>query len=659
MHLSFWDWLIIAAYIAFSLAVGIFYARRASRSSEEYYLAGRSLPWWILGTSMVATTFAADTPLAITEYLREDGIWKNWFWWSWLLSGLLGVFLFSRLWRRARVLTDNELLELRYSGKPAAFLRGYKAIHFGVVFNLIVMGWVMESMSSVLAVTLEVKKDHALIALAAIALVYCLLSGYWGVVVTDLVQFVIAMAGAIILAILAVHHTGGMAALLERLDQAKTERAVVVEQIEEALRLPGPDPAASVAALEARLREIPPVTDVTLSFLPRPPQGDVSWSEFLLSPFAYCIILLLFMPWNSHQSDGGGGYIIQRMSSAKNEKHALMGTLWYSLAQYALRVWPWVIVAMVSLVLYPDLADFKDVADNSVGDKAGYPLVMKQVLGPGLIGLLVVSFLAAFMSTIDTHLNWGSSYLVNDFYRRFLRKDGSFPSRDSAERHYVLVGRIATVLLMVAAAFLSTQMNSISKAWNFVWGMSAGVGLVLILRWFWWRINAWSEIVALAVSFLTTLFLQVLAWRQTVEGGGSYVLFESEPVLFGLLLPFHLQLLVIIPVSAVSWLLVTWSTAPVSHARLQMFYDRVQPGGWWGSIDRSRSTLEPVSRGILGNYLAGLAFIYGCTFSIGCFVFLRWVPGILLALVAFAGWIWIWKRCIQPMPDSPSNSSPS
>ena len=641
MSLSVFDWSIIIVYLLFSLGVGVYYAKRASKNAEEYYLAGRTLPWWVLGTSMVATTFAADTPLAITEYLRVDGIWKNWFWWNWLLSGLLGVFLFSRLWRRLGVLTDNKVLELRYSGKPAAFLRCYKAIHFGIIFNLIVMGWVLESMSSVLAVTVGLEKDTAMWSLVGIALVYSLMSGFWGVVVTDVVQFGIAMIGAIVLAVLAVNHVGGMGALLDKLDVAAKERVPLIEQME-ALKASGVDLATNpeaIAVTEA-LREIPPASAETLSLFPSPPKGDVSWNDYLNSPFLYVLILIVFMPWNHHGTDGSG-YIIQRMMSAKDERHALLGTLWYNLANYAIRVWPWIVVAMASLVMFPNLDGFKDVAGNSLGDKAGYPLVMQEVLGSGLKGLLIVSFLAAFMSTIDTHLNWGSSYLVNDVYRRFMVRDGS-------EKHYVAIGRYITVALMLVAAVLSTQMESVSKAWDFVWAMGAGIGLVLILRWFWWRINAWSEITALATSFILTTAFQVVAYVQAqADPNVTYKLFETMPVFNGITWPFHLQLLVIVIFSLAIWLGVTFLTPPEPAEKLRSFYKRVQPGGYWGDYKDESDTMEPVSRRLLPNFVGGLLFIYGATFGIGYFILLMPVTGVICSLLSIGGFVMIWMNCLR------------
>ncbi len=609
MELQLIDWTIILIYILFSLGIGIFFTKRAGASTEEYFLSGRSLPWWVVGTSMVATTFAADTPLAITEFVRQDGIWKNWFWWNILLSGLLATFLFSRLWRRAKVLTDNELLELRYTGKPAAFLRAFKAGYFALLYNFIVMGWVINAMASVAAVMLNVDRWTAVWGCVMIALLYALLSGFWGVVITDFVQFGIAMLGSILLAIVAVNAVGGMDTVLAKIN------------------------AMSAAGV---------LSDGTLKFIPPLPEANIVTRSFWESPFSKFLIFLTVMWWSHHNTDGGG-YIIQRMSAAKDERNALLATLWFNLSNYAFRVWPWVVVALVSIVAFPDASGWE------LGDKVGYPLVMQKFLGPGLRGLLVVSFLAAFMSTIDTHLNWGASYLINDVYKRFIRKDSSFTHPDQAQKHYVLVSRIITVFLMLFAALVAIKMQSISRAWEFIFAMGAGIGLVLILRWFWWRINAWTEISALLTSLTLTVLLEVIAAYQTLQAGETYTLFGKAPVLFGLPLQIHHKLLIIVPISVLTWLIVTKLTRPEPKEVLMAFYERVQPGGWWGPvIGDFKVTKMPVSKGFVQNWLAGILMIYGATFSIGQFVFGHNDYGIGLALVAAAGFLWVWKFTLNP-----------
>ena len=560
IQLHWIDWSIIVGYIIFSLGVGIYFSKKAASSTEEYFLSGRSLPWWVVGTSMVATTFAADTPLAITEFVRGPGIWQNWFWWNLLMGSLLGVFLFSRLWRRAEVLTDNELLEIRYSGKPAAFLRAFKAGYFSILYNFIVMGWVINAMASVVSVMLNMDKWQAVWICVIIALVYAILSGFWGVVVTDLVQFCIAMFGSISLAIIALNYVGGMETLLQKLSYLSGTGAV---------------------------------DDSTLKFIPPIPPDSINSTSFWESPFSKFLIFTTIMWWSHHGTDGGG-YIIQRMSSAKNERHALLATLWYNLAHYALRVWPWIIVAVVSIVMFPQIPE----AYSELGVKAGYPLVMNTLLRPGLNGILIVSFLAAFMSTIDTHLNWGASYLINDIYKRFYKPN-------ETERHYVVVGKIITVLLMLLAAFTALKMQSISKAWEFIFSMGAGIGLALILRWFWWRVNAWSEITALATSIIITISLEFIAFYQTITAGEVYSLFGTEPILFGISLQVHHKLLIIVPTAVISWLTVTFLTEPEPIDQLQKFYARVQPGGWWGPVTFNfKHTLKPVSNGFFIQWIA-------------------------------------------------------
>ena len=597
------DWSIIVAYIGFSLSVGIYFSKRAASNTEEYFLSGRSLPWWVVGTSMVATTFAADTPLAITEFVRGPGIWQNWFWWNLLMGSLLGVFLFSRLWRRAEVLTDNELLEIRYSGKPAAFLRAFKAGYFSILYNFIVMGWVINAMASVVSVMLNMDKWTAVWLCVFIALVYAILSGFWGVVVTDLVQFCIAMFGSI--AIIALDHVGGMDNLLLKLSQLMGSDAV---------------------------------NENTLKFIPPVPDAAYNTSTFWESPFSKFLIFITVMWWSHHGTDGGG-YIIQRMSSAKNERHALLATLWFNLAHYALRVWPWIIVAVVSIVMFPMIP----ASYSELGVKAGYPLVMNSLLGPGLKGILIVSFLAAFMSTIDTHLNWGASYLINDVYKRFFKPNES-------EKHYVFIGKIITVVLMILAAFTALKMQSISKAWEFIFSMGAGIGLVLILRWFWWRINAWSEITALATSIIITITLELIAWSQTISAGETYSLFGAAPVLFGITLQVHHKLMIIVPCAIIAWVSVTFMTRPEPSDQLKIFYERVQPGGWWAPITKDfKHTVQPVSKGIIVQWIAGIMMIYGFTFGIGNLIFNNFSNAVLLIGCAFIGSYLIWNRSISKL----------
>ena len=649
MALSFLDWSIIVAYIAFSMGVGIFFYKRAAGSTSEYFMAGRTLPWWVVGTSMVATTFAADTPLAVTEFVRGPGIWQNWFWWNQLLAGLLGVFLFSRLWRRAEVLTDNELIEIRYSGKPAAGLRLFKVGFFAIMYNFIVMGWVINAMASIAAVMLDVDKWAAVWICVAIAVIYSLLSGFWGVVITDLVQFVIAMFGSIALAIIAVNYAGGMDVILEKLRHFTGAHASIeanIQQVTSQLAvatdsLRSAELSSSLDGLKQQLSQTPIVNENTLSFIPPVPEAGFFTVAFWETPFSQFLVYMTILWWSMYNTDGGG-YIIQRMGSAKDERHALAATLWYQTAHYALRVWPWIVVALASIVMFTDLSA------HELGTKAAYPLVMRELLGSGMRGILVVSFLAAFMSTIDTHLNWAASYIINDVYKRFLKPESAFTNHETAQRHYVVISKITTVVLMIVAAYIAMQMQSIEKAWKFMAAMGAGIGLVIILRWFWWRINAWSEITALSVSLLMAIVFEIVAYVQTIGTGLEYELFGPDPVFFGITMKFHLKLLIIVPVSIISWVTVTFLTKPESEETLVNFYQRVQPGGWWSPIQsKITQTLQPVSKGFFGNWVAGVAMIWGLTFAIGHMVFGNWGIGIGLVVIALAGFAWMWKYTIS------------
>ena len=587
MILTGLDWAIIVAYVIFALGVGVWFSRRASESTSEYFLSGRTLPWWVLGTSMVATTFAADTPLAITEFVRSAGIWRNWFWWNVAFAGILAAFLFAPLWRRAEVLTDQELIEVRYSGKPAAFLRAFKALYFSILYNCIVMSWVIAGMTTIVAVLMKVDQTAAVAICIAIALVYSVTSGFWGVVVTDVVQFFIAMGGSIILAIAAVRHpdVGGISGLLDKLKVVQSE-------------------------------SLPHLMD----FFPSPPGSD---EAFLGSAFFKFVIFITMVWWASQNADGGG-YIIQRMSAAKDEKHALLSSLWFNVCHYAIRTWPWVVVGLCSLVLFPTMPE----AVAKFGHKAGYPLVIAKVLGPGLRGLLVVSFLAAFMSTIDTHLNWGASYLVNDVYKRFI-------APDKKERHYVVVSKICVVLLMILAGISSLYVKSISGLWEFCWAMGSGLGMVLILRWFWWRINAYSEITALATSLMVTVVLKILAaYCPTMT-------FLGFPI--GAI-PIHIKLLLVVSISAISWLSVTFLTDPEPEQTLKTFCVRVNPGGFWGEYQQKDHPKRAIlNTRAIGNWLCGVAFVYGMTFGIGYTIFGQYGNAAKVFGIAFVAFAFIYS----------------
>jgi SSS family transporter len=572
------DWVIVVGYCALSIAIGFVLARRAKGSIRDFFLSGSTLPWWVIGTSMIATTFAADTPLTVTEFVRGKGIWGNWFIWAFGLMHLLAVVLFSRFWRRLGVVTDQELIEIRYSGLPARILRLVKAGYLATLYNFIVMGWVINAMATILKITTGTTFMTSVLVCVGVAAIYSVLSGFWGVVATDLIQFLLAMGASVVLAVFAVDEAGGMRAIVEG---AGPER---------------------------------------LAFLPTPPDAPFFSAEYWTSPFGMVLGYLVFLWWASHNADGGG-MIIQRMLAAKNEGHARAGTLWFALGHYAIRFWPWVIVAAASLVLIPEAAT----------DKAVYPMMVNRLMPVGLKGLMIAAFFAAFMSTIDTHVNWGASYLVNDVYKRFLRP------RESA-RHYVAVSRIVVLALTALGALLAFHIGRIETAWFLVASMGAGVGLILILRWFWWRINAWSELTALVMSVVLGL------------------VFHFADVLPGAWKPLRIGLIAFISVTMA--LIGTFATSPVPKETLREFYRRARPGGFWGPVVGEGAAGVRWGR-VLLEYLAALMLVFGATFGIGCVVFLEPVTGaVLLGLAALGGAFLTlaWRgeaRATAPSPGTP------
>jgi solute:Na+ symporter, SSS family len=577
MQLTLMDWLAVAAYFLLNIFIGLYYRKRATASTEDYFIGGRKVAWWLAGTSMVATTFAADTPLAVTGLVAKHGIAGNWLWWNMLMSGMLTVFFYARLWRRAGVLTEVEFAEIRYSGRPAAFLRGFRALYLGLPINLIVMGWVNKAMITILILIFGVTKIQALLIVFGIMLLTAMistLSGLWGVLVTDLFQFVLKMGMMILLACLAVKAVGGMSGLetkLQNLDKLKGGNGSI------------------------------------LSFVP-----DVGSAWMPMITFVVYLAVQWWATWYPGAEPGGGGYIVQRILSAKNEKHSLLATLWFNIAHYAVRPWPWILTALCSLVLYPTLAD----ADKEAGfimvilDPAIFPVALR--------GLMIAAFAAAYMSTIGTQLNWGASYLINDFYRRF-----QSPGR--SERHYVFASQITTVLIMLLSCVVAWFQDSIADSWLFLIGISAGTGSVLILRWFWWRINAWSEVFAMAASFVVSLTLQV-----------CFKMKKDDPWL----------IIITVLCSTVIWLAATFLTAPEKNDALLAFYRRVRPGAFlWGPIARQAPDI-PIQRDGLYNlldWICGCGLVYATLFGVGKIIFGQWLTGVeFLALALIAGWIIYW-----------------
>jgi len=575
MRLTAVDWTIVALYFALNLGIGLYYRARAGKTVGEYFLSGRNVPWWLAGTSMVATTFAADTPLAVTGMVARNGIAGNWLWWCFVASGMLTVFFYARLWRRAGVMTDIEFSEIRYSGPPAAFLRGFRALYLGIPINCIILGWVNLAMVKILELIFGVTKIEALamvIGLIAVTSLISTLSGLWGVLVTDLVQFVIKMGMVIVLAVVAVDAVGGMAAM-------KAKLALV--------------DAARGAAGGGR--------GSVLSFLP-----DVGSAWMPLLTFLVYISLNWWATWYPGAEPGGGGYVAQRMLSAKDERHSLLATLWFNVAHYAIRPWPWILVGLASLILYPGLAD----------PETGYIRVMIDHLPPSLRGLMVAAFAAAYMSTIATQLNWGASYLVNDFYRRFVR-------RAETEGHYVTASRWATVLLTVISIIVTFYMESIAGAWKLLIVTGAGTGGVLLLRWYWWRINAWSEIAAMLCAFVVSVLLQ------TTMGLDS-----DAPRDFAWIM------IVTVAITTAVWLAVTFLTRPESRETLVAFYRRTRPSrAGWRPIADLAPDVQPSRDGLsnLLDWVAGCVLIYGVLFGVGKLLLQETGLGLLLLGLGLAG----------------------
>jgi solute:Na+ symporter, SSS family len=542
MTLTPLDWFIIAIYFAVSAAVGIGFSARGGRSVNDYFLTGRSLPWWLAGTSMVATTFAADTPLAVAGLVARNGIAGNWIWWSAAIGSMLTVFFFARLWRRAGILTDVEFAELRYAGRPAAILRGFRALYLGLPINCVIMGWVNLAMAKILSVTLGWDELTAVLISLAITGIYSALSGLWGVVVTDFLQFTFAMLGTTALAWFALQlpEIGGLSGLVARV------------------------PAGTLEFVPLRTSGL--AAGATLVALP------------LASFFTY-VAVQWWASWYPGQEPGGGGYIAQRMMSAKDERHSLYATLWFTIGHYCVRPWPWIIVGLVSMVLYPTITD----------KEAGYAMVIRDHLPPGWRGLLLGAFFAAYMSTISSQLNWGTSYIVNDFYRRFLKRDGT-------ERHYVWISRVTTLMLMIASGIVTFYLESIRQAWEFVLESGAGIGLVLILRWYWWRINAWSEIAAMIAAAI---------------GYAAIKAFTD--------LQFPHTLLVVVAWTTVCWLIATYATPPEPDDHLVAFYQRTRPDGpGWTRIAALAGGPPPGTlRGFVVDWIAGVALVYSALFAVG------------------------------------------
>ncbi len=549
MQLALIDWGVIALYGIVILAVGLYFTKRAGEGTTAYFLAGRSLPWWVLGTSMVATTFSTDTPNLVTDIVRTNGVSGNWVWWAFVITGMLTVFFYAKLWRRSEVVTDLEFYELRYSGKPAAFLRGFRAIYLGVFFNTMILATVTLAAIKIGGVLLGASPLQVVLIAGAITVLYSATSGLWGVVATDMILFVLAMVGSIAAAVYAVGHpdVGGLAALLDH------------------------------PALEGKT-----------SFLP-----DFSDWDTALAVFIVPIAVQWWSTWYPGAEPGGGGYNAQRMLAAKTEDDSLKAILWFNVAHYGLRPWPWVLVALASLVVYPTLdsiqAAFPGLDPSILGHDLAYP-AMLVFLPSGLLGLVVASLAAAYMSTVSTHLNWGASYVVQDVYRRFAVLEAS-------EAHYVTVARITTVVLTVLMGTVALGLSNALQAFDILLQIGAGTGLVFLLRWFWWRINAWSEISAMAISFVVAIWLT----------GGLWGLSWASPDWTS-----SMSLVMSVLITTIGWIVVTLATPPADTATLEQFVRKIRPQGPGWTRVSAEMALEDEGSGDGSISAAALSWFLGC-----------------------------------------------
>ncbi len=569
MQLSSLDWLVVAVCLAAAFAPAVVFARRAGRGTTEFFASGRAAPWWLIGTSMVATTFSTDTPNLVTDFIRTKGVSQNWAWWAFLLTGMMTVFFYARMWRRSGVLTDLEFYELRYSGRSAAFVRGFRAVYLGLFFNCAIMASVTLAAAKIANVMLGWSRLETVLVCGAICVVFSAMSGLWGVLASDVIQFVIAMVGVFVAASVALSQpeVGGLAGLVAQLEPS------------------------------------------TLRLLP-----DFSDWGLTLSVLVVPLTIQWWSVWYPGAEPGGGSYIAQRMLAAKDERHAMVATLWFNIAHYALRPWPWILVALCSMLVFPTLDDLKaalpHVSEDLIGNDMAYP-AMLTLLPAGLLGLLVASLLSAYVSTMSTHLNWGCSYLVHDLYRRFLRPGAS-------ERHLVWLSRVITAALMALSGMLVFLLSTAGEAFQLLLSIGAGTGLLYLLRWFWWRINAWSEIAAMAASFAFAVALLV-ARRQGLE------------------LSDHAALAFSVTATTLVWIGVTLATPPTDVDTLRRFYRTVRPAGrGWVTVlgadasDGPRDRLGPAALG----WVLGCTFVYSALFATGALLYGQRTQGLVCLVVA-------------------------
>ncbi len=596
IHLSTVDYILIISFFAITLFIGIYVSKQSGKSSAEYFLSGRSMPWWLLGVSMVATTFSTDTPNLVTDIVRTNGVSGNWVWWAFLITGLLTVFVYAKLWRKSKVNTDIEFYELRYGGAPAKFLRGFRAIYLGIIFNILAMSAVTLAAIKIGSIMLGLEPWETVIYAGVITVTFSALGGFRGVVYTDFILFFTAMAGAIGAAyyLVGLPEVGGLEALLQH------------ENVQD-----------------------------KLSILP-----DFNDKEALITLLIIPLAVQWWSSWYPGAEPGGGGYIAQRMLAAKNENHAIGATFFFNIMHYALRPWPWIIVALVSLVIFPDVASIKEAFPMVSDDKLGHDLAYSAMLTKlphGLLGLVLASLVAAYMSTISTHLNWGASYIVNDFYKQQISKGAS-------EKKLVAIGRISTVGLMVFSALLALVLQNALQLFDIILMFGAGTGLIFILRWFWWRINAWSEISAMFVSGVVSILLNFTSL-------GNYFFGDDG------LMPSYAKFPMVVLVTTIVWVLVTYLTKPENNAVLQNFYKKIQPGGpGWSKVineakDDNINIIDnqegwSVPSGILA-MLIGCVLIYSVMFATGNLIYGQYTYSLILFGLAFLSAIILsklWKK---------------
>ncbi len=581
MQLTTLDWIVIALYGLTALAIGLRFARRAGSGADEFFLSGRKLPWWLLGTSMVATTFSTDTPNLIADFVRTGGVAQNWSWWAFLITGMCTVFFYARLWRRSGALTDIEFYELRYSGRPAAFLRGFRALYLGVFYNVMIIATVTLAATKIGGVLLGLDPLTTVLIAGSVTVIYSATSGLWGVVVTDLILFVVAMIGSIAAAVFALQQpeVGGLAGLVSHPD------------------------------LQSAMRLLPDFSD---------------WSV-AAGIFIIPIAVQWWSAWYPGSEPGGGGYIAQRMLAAKNEKESMKATLWFNIAHYGLRPWPWIIVALCSMLVYPELSDiqarFPNLDPSLVGNDLAYP-AMLVFLPAGLLGLVVASLAAAYMSTISTQLNWGSSYVVSDFYRRFVNPEAS-------DRRLVAVGRLSTVGLMIFGAFIALQLDTAGQGFQILLQIGAGTGLIFLLRWFWYRVNVWSELAGMTISFLVAIYF---AFAHGALGLAPLTAWQ--------------QLVIGVAVTTVGWVGVTLVTPPARSSTLQRFYDKIRPmgKGWRRVVDvgDGPKDADSITAAFLAWFL-GCVLVYAALFGTGYLLYGQLAAAVFALAISAGAGVWLFR----------------